>query len=321
MKPSREEWIRATAAAALIAALVSGCASASGGAGPTTITLSGAFALYPMVVKWTEEYADSHPDVAFDIQAGGAGKGMSDMLAGAADIAMVSREVKPEEIAQGAFPIAVTKDAVVATLNANNPALNAVLARGLTPEAAAAIWLSGEAITWGEIAGTDDLTPINVYTRSDSAGAAEMWAKFAGGEAQEDLKGTGVNGDPALAEAVRQDVQGIGFNNIGFAYDPGSLEQVAGIRVIPLDLNGDGRITPDEDFYARRGDLVAAIADGRYPSPPARVLYLVTKGQPTPAVEEFLRWVLTEGQQFVGDAGYVQLPEAVITQSLGLLDP
>jgi len=65
-----------------------------------TLSISGAFALFPIVSKWAEEYHALHPNVQFDVQAGGAGKGMTDVLAGAVDIAMVSREIKDEERAQ-----------------------------------------------------------------------------------------------------------------------------------------------------------------------------------------------------------------------------
>ena len=41
------------------------------------ISISGAFALYPMVVRWADEYRKISPDVRFDISAGGAGKGIS----------------------------------------------------------------------------------------------------------------------------------------------------------------------------------------------------------------------------------------------------
>ncbi len=50
------------------------------------IRVSGAFALYPMILKWGEEYKKLHPKVNFDISAGGAGKGMTDALGGLVDI-------------------------------------------------------------------------------------------------------------------------------------------------------------------------------------------------------------------------------------------
>src|SRR2546423_11013240 len=56
-----------------------------------SLSLSGGFALYVLAQAWSEEYTKTHPDVRFDIQAGGAGKGMTDVLAGAVDIAMLTR--------------------------------------------------------------------------------------------------------------------------------------------------------------------------------------------------------------------------------------
>ena len=147
-----------------------------------------------------------------------------------------------------------------------------------------------------------------------------MWALFAGGDAQEDLIGTAVNADPGLAEAVRQDPLGVGYNNIGFTYDQATGLPIAGLQIIPLDLNGNGRIDPDEDFYATRDALTAAIAAEIYPFPPARPLYLVTKGKPSPVIIEFYRWVLTDGQAYVQEAGYVPLPEARIQAALALLE-
>ena len=297
-----------------------GGAAAVPAAGPeTTITVSGAFALFPMMTLWTEAYSALHPEVHFDVQAGGAGKGMTDMLTGAADIAMLSRDARPEELDQGAFLVPVTIDAVVGTVNAGNPHLAQLQAQGITPEDAHDIWISGEISTWGDLLGTEAAETINVYTRSDSAGAAEMWALFAQGTAQEDLTGTAVNADPGLAEAVRQDPLGVGYNNIGFTYDQATGRPIDGLPIIPLDLNGNGQIDADEAFYADRADLTAAIAAEVYPYPPARALYLVTKGEPDALVTEFYRWVLTDGQAFVADAGYVPLPQARLAEALALL--
>src|SRR3982751_1835524 len=65
------------------------------------LSLSGAFALFPLAQKWAEEYSKTHPDVKFNIQAGGAGKGLLDALSGAVDVGMFSREITEEEIRKG----------------------------------------------------------------------------------------------------------------------------------------------------------------------------------------------------------------------------
>lgn len=284
-----------------------------------TITVSGAFALYPMMVRWSEEFRVRHPDVQFDISAGGAGKGMTDVLAGTVDIGMVSRTIYQEEIERGAFWVAVAMDAVLPTTSANNPYLARLQARGVTRETFAAIW-TGQITTWGEVLGDPSVTDeIHVYTRSDASGAAETWALYLGNYMQEDLQGVGVDGDPGLAMAVSRDPLGIGYNNLNFAYDVDSGRPVAGLQIIPIDLDGNGHLDADEDFYATRSDVMAAIADGRYPRPPARMLNLVTKGTPTGLVKTFIKWVLTDGQAFVEEAGYIRLTQEQLQEQLAKL--
>ncbi|MGD9874797.1 MAG: PstS family phosphate ABC transporter substrate-binding protein [Kiritimatiellia bacterium] len=284
-----------------------------------TLSFSGAWALYPMAVRWGEEFQKLHPDVRFDISAGGAGKGMTDVLAGAIDVGMVSRDVAQAEAEKGALAFAVTKDAVVPVISANNPQLAALLKRGLTREAAKSVWISGAAKTWDEITGDAMEAPLHVYTRSDACGAAETWAKYLDGK-QEDLKGIGVYGDPGIGEAVRKDPLGAGYNNVNYAYDAKTQKPVDGLVVLPLDVDNSGSIEPAEDFYKTRKELTDAIADGRYPAPPARDLYFVTLGTPkTELLKSFLEWVLTDGQQFVPEAGYINLPQEVLSREINKL--
>ncbi len=283
------------------------------------ITISGAFALYPMAVKWAGEFRKKHPQVKIDLSAGGAGKGMTDALSKMADIGMVSREIYGEEVKKGAFCIAVTKDAVVATISASNPKLTEILACGMKKDVAMNIWITGKYQTWGQAFGTKSNTPIHVYTRSDACGAAESWANYFG-KKQEDLMGVGVFGDPGLAQAVKKDPLGIGYNNIGYVYDAKTKKINAGIKVLPIDLNNNGKIDLDENFYNTLTEIVDAIASGKYPSPPARDLYFVTSGKPTKKIlVEFIRWVLTEGQQYVHEAGYIELSKEKLSKELAKL--
>ncbi len=274
------------------------------------ISISGAFALYPMTVKWAEEFRKINPDVRIDISAGGAGKGIADALSGMVEIGMVSREIYPEEIKKGAYPIAVTKDAVVAVISESNPSLNTILITGLKKDAGNNIWITGKFTTWAQAFNLKSKTPIHIYTRSDACGAAEMWAKYFG-KKQEDLLGVGVFGDPGLAQAVKRDPLGIGFNNIGYAYDAKTKLQVKGLRIIPIDLNNNGKIDEEENFYNSMNDLIAAIASGKYPSPPARELYFVCKENPknNKVLKEFIKWVLSDGQNYVHEAGFIALPK------------
>ncbi len=284
------------------------------------LSLSGAFALYPLAVVWAEEFQKLNPDVKVDVSAGGAGKGMTDVLAGVVDFGMVSREVYPQEQEKGAVGFPSAKDAVVPTINANNPILDKILAHGITKEIARKIWIDGNVKTWGDVLGTDDQTPIHVYTRSDACGAAETFANWFGAK-QEDLGGTAVFGDPGLAAAIQKDIYGIGFNNIGYAYDNDSHKLNADLQIFPVDVDGNGSISDDEQFYDLKDNVTKAIAEGKYPSPPARDLYLVTKGVPTdPIVIAFLKYVLTDGQKKNEPVGYIEITKEKIDKALNLLE-
>ena len=283
------------------------------------ISLSGAFALYPLAVQWANDFQALHPGVTIDVSAGGAGKGITDALAQVVDFGMVSRELGEAEIANGAIGFAVAKDAVVPTINANNPVLKDLLKHGVTRDQLIGLFITGKIKTWGEVVEHDNKTEVSVYTRSDACGAAETWALYLG-KKQEDLLGTAVFGDPGLAEAVQRDANAIGLNNIGFAYNIETGKPHDGLLVAPIDVNENGQIDPEEDFYATKEGVVEAIKDGRYPSPPARDLYLVSKGIPTnPVVIEFLKYILTEGQAANEGQGYIAIPQEKLDASLAKL--
>ena len=280
-----------------------------------TISISGAFALYPITVKWASEFKKLHPKVTFNISAGGAGKGITDALSGLVDIGLASRDIDPSEVKKGAYTIYVTKDAVVPTFNANNPNAAALLAKGVTRNEFLNVFVTGSITNWKQLGGKVSV-PIHIYNRSDAAGAGETWAKYFG-KKQEDLLGVGVYGDPGLAQAVKKDVTGIGYNNLAYLYDLKTRKQIPGISVLPIDVNGNGKIDANENFYGTIDQLTEAIATGKYPSPPARNLGFLFKGKPKKKeLIEFVKYVLTTGQKFVDENGYIALSNAKLQEEL-----
>jgi phosphate transport system substrate-binding protein len=296
-----------------------GQSAAEGGDLQGTITISGAWALYPLMIRWGEEFQKLHPGVRFDISAGGAGKGMADALADAVDIGMVSRGIYAEEVEKGAFWVSVTKDAVFPTVGENNPVWEDLSRKGIDRETFIGIYIAGEIKTWGQVVGRPEVADsIHVFTRSDACGAAATWAEYLGMK-QEDLLGIGVYGDPGLLDAVLKDPLGIGFNNLNYAFDMETGKPLAGVRVVPVDVDGNGQATADE-IYDTKAQAVDAVASGRYPSPPARDLNLVTPGKPEGLTKVFILWVLTDGQSYVDEVGYIALPQERLAEEQGKLD-
>lgn len=310
----KNKWMKKVAWILISVLTMAGCSEKS-----EPITVSGAWALYPMMVKWAEEYTALHPDIRIDVSAGGAGKGMADTLSGLADIGMISREIYPVEIEKGAFWVTVARDAVIPIMNRDNPYAVDVLSQGITKETFYRMYIRG-GVTWGDVLGKPEITDkVQVYTRSDACGAAKTWASYLG-FAQEDLLGVGVYGDPGIVEAVAHDNCGIGYANLNFAYDITTGEPAPGIMAVPIDLDDNGRIDENENFYTTKFEVIHAIAADVYPSPPARDLYLVTKGKPTGAVRDFLIWILTDGQQYISETGYISISPQILEEELKKLE-
>jgi len=280
------------------------------------ISVSGAFALYPMMTVWADEFSKLHPDVEFDVQGGGAGKGMTDTIAGAVDIGMISRSIKDEETAQGIFWVSVTKDAVFPIVSSENPVAVQLLEKGITQEIFNKIYITEEIKTWGEVIGDPSITDdIHVFTRSDSSGAAEQWAKFAGGKAQEDLKGIGVNGEPSILDTVIKDPLAIGYGNLNSIFDLSNGNIVPGVIIPPIDVDNNGKADAVE-IYKVKEDAFGAVANGTYPSPPSRFENLATMGKPEGLSLAFIKWILTDGQQYLESAGFVPLTPEQQAESL-----
>ena len=266
-----------------------------------SITISGAWAIYPTVVAWAEAFQKKYPGVRIDVSAGGAGKGAADTIVGLADIGMVSRDPDPAELQKDIRAVYILKDAIFPVISEKNFYLQALLEKGIGRQALADIYIAGTATRWGQIAGTKVAVdkPIHVYTRADSSGAAASWAAYFG-KKQEDLRGVGVYGDPGLLDAVKRDPVGIGYSNFGFVFTrEGPV--LPGLKAVTIDVNANGKADVDE-ICETRGQAVAAITAGRYPV--MRKNYFFIKKNAAPLVGEFIRFALSEeGTRIVDEVG------------------
>jgi len=300
---------------------MSGCTSQQ----KNTIKVSGAYSLYPMMVVWAQKYHTLHPDINIDVSSGGAGKGMADALAGSVNLGMVSRDVTTAEADQGIVAVAVVEDAVLATINTNNPVLTKILEKGLTKQQLREIFINYSIPTWGQLVGDSNNTdPIKVYSRSDPCGAAEAWVKYLGDYTQDDIPTieeiTKVKGDDSMSKSIASDHLGIGYSNVNYIYSNTTKAPKEGLMVVPLDLNGNGTIDPEENFYESRDDVVNAEINNTLPSPPSRLVYLVTLNNFTGITKDFVRWILTDGQQYCFDSGYGAVPSDILDDQLQMLE-
>ncbi len=286
-----------------------------------TISISGVSALFPLVQKWAVEFQKVYPNVRISVSASSDSKGITDALSGKTKIGMLSRELSKEESDNSMWIITVAKNAVVPIVNLNNPVLQQIMLKGLKKDILKDIFITGKVNNWDILNGkkkTDE--KINVYRHSDACGEADTWAKYLSGNKAAFI-GTLESDDADLTQAIRNDNKGIGFTSIAYAYDQKSGYENSGIKVLPIDFNGNGVIDDKEFFYQHKDSLAKAIADGRFSKLLVSDLYLVCKAKPSDNAEiTFLKWILTDGQKFVSAAGFIHLSDSKAKAELNKIE-
>ena len=283
------------------------------------ISISGAYALYPLISALSERFMEINPGVKIEVTRGGTGEGIADLLTGKCQVAMISRPLTNEEISSGIWVVPVAKDGVAPIVNQKNPYLSKLMDQGISPDEFVKVFLSGNKVTWGEILGITAPEPIDVYIRSDESGAADIWAQFLYKKPQ-DLKGSGVQGDNAMIESIAKNPFSIGFCNFSYAFDAETGQRIKDIQIVPSDLDFDNKIDRVEVPFANLDQAHRSLWLGFYPDQLCRELTLGCMGKPTdPVVTRFIYFALGEGQSMVKKTGFCPLNDVYIRYAIDLL--
>jgi phosphate transport system substrate-binding protein len=282
-------------------------------------TISGAYALYPLVRKWRDDFIKIHSGVIIGLETGGTGQGLEDLLSKKSQLAMISRPMTDEDFDAGIWTIPVAKDGVAAIVNQENPYIGRIMDQGLSPEELLKVFTGNKPLTWGELLDTSGNEKVLVFTRTDESGAAEVFADFLNKEAS-DFKGTGVNGDDEMIKNVQKNPLAIGFCNFSYAFDASTGERIKNIQMVPADIDYDNKIDRTELPFSNLEKAHRSLWLGLYPKRLCRELSIGSVGKPTDeAVIEFLKYVLTEGQKDIKTAGLCELNDVYVGYALDKL--
>jgi phosphate transport system substrate-binding protein len=265
----------------------SGCVDEENEGAPATkaatVSVAGSTTVMPLVEACAEEFNKIQNMVRVSVTGGGSGVGIKNAAEGLAEIAMASRQVKPDEIATYGdsfeeFVIAYDAIAVVVS----QPIYEAGVT-DLSQEQVKAIY-SGEVTNWANLGGPDER--IYVVAREVGSGTRDTFnGMVMGSEEAETLGVTTYHGSNAeVKTAVTNSDKAIGY--VGMNYVEGGA-----LRAIAYE-----GVTPSAE----------TIKDGSYPL--SRALNLYTFGDPSPAAEKFIDFILSdEGQNIAEDSGFVPI--------------
>jgi len=236
--------------------------STATGAAAETIQYIGSSTVGQYMHEAANVYANAEFDINTEPESGG---GEMATAAGRTDIGGVARDVKPEILDKGVKKFLIGKDAIGILVHPSNPVsdLSFEQLRGI---------FSGNITNWNAVGGPD--LPIDVYLVNPQSATRGVFQRVVMGDAKYGGKRvTTIRPDPKIIEEIEIHRGGIGQLSFSFLGDA---------KVKRIRPNGEE----------------ASVNNANYPI--TRNLHLVTKGEPTGIVKEFIEWTLSaDGQAIV----------------------
>lgn len=311
-----------------------------------TITAAGSSFAAPLFNKWLEVYGAEHQGLSLSYDSIGSGAGVERFIAGSIDIGVTDAPLRAEETEQidGGFaqlPVTGGMIAIAYNLPSFPGPLN--LPRDVYTE----IFL-GNAVRWDDprIAAANPglklpAKLIQVVGRRDSSGTtfaftnhlaavSDAWAQGPGVAKRVDWPGGAMEatGNEGVAQRIKLTEGSIGYVEAGFAERLGLsiawLENQAGGFVLPTVETGRRGLANGSDVPP--SDLTQTVPDpeGARSYPIVTYSWALVRAayegpERTAAVDDLVRWALTDGQQYAEALGYVPLPENLVQASLKVL--
>jgi len=259
------------------------------------VKIRGTRLAYPLINKWIDEFKKVYPDIKVAI----APAAPADSI----DLSIAAYALTDKDLENNRAGVAFTRYVQLPVANSQRADLAQLQARGFSDADFQRLYFSPETPTFFASA---EASPITLYTRDKPACAAKTFAAHFEHDPKA-IQGVGVKGDDQdLAKAVKADVNGISFNNLGFIYDLNTRKPVEGLAIIPLDLNGNGKVDKEEQCYGTLDEVIAYVEKTHNKKfVTENVNFLFSKSSSNMAAGIFLHWALTQGQQFSHAFGFL----------------
>ncbi len=310
--------------------------------GQVLLNAAGATFPYPIYSKWFDLYHTAHPNVQINYQSIGSGGGIRQLTDKTVDFGASDGPMNDDQLKQASVPILHFPTVLGAAIPAYNvPGVQGDL--NFTPEALSGIFL-GTVTKWNDPAITsanpgvklpgDDIVVVH---RSDGSGTSYIWtdylSKVSPAWQSKVGKGTSVNwpvglggkGNEGVSALVQQTPGSLGYVELIYAIQNhmpyGKVKNSSG-EFVKADLASvsaaaaaAAKFIPD-DF---RVSITNPEGKAAYPIASFTWLLIPSKFSDSAkrdVVKDFLKWALTDGQQYAESLSYAKLPKEVIAKEM-----
>jgi phosphate transport system substrate-binding protein len=313
----------------------------------TKISGAGSTFINPAMGRWAAEYQQAHKSVQINYQSIGSGGGIQQVRAGTVDFGASDAALTDQQLAQMKPLLQFPESAGPVCVTYNLPELKQPLR--LSPEALAGIFL-GTIKSWQDpvIKSANPgvalpKTAITVVHRAESSGTSAIftsylfevskdWATKVGKGTQVNWPaGNGGKGSEGVTGQLRQTPGSIGYVELTYAQQNNlpvaAIGNQAGNFVLPSPQSTTAAI----DGFANqlqqdpRVPIVNPPAGASQAYPIAGLTFLIVPKdgvdvEKRQALKDFIKYIVTDGQNVATSLNYAPLPDGVKQNDLNLLN-
>lgn len=269
--------------------------------------------------SWISEYLQTNSDFNYELTPISFAE-ISSKIAGDHSIGFVMQQPDVSMSIGSMWLITLGREVVVTVMNTENPFAGELATKGVSPGRLAKLIEKQQDKNWGTLLDNKNSDPVKLYVLDEPEVKLSM-SKFL------EVDPTGINtlelkSQEAFLAAVKNDKYAIGFCNLSVIYEIEQQSFTSNIQLLPIDRNKNGRLDYNENFYANPEQFERSVWIGKYPHSMVYNIYAVSSSFPeNTEINDFLSWIISSGQMFVGQNGFTELVYTEKQSNLEKLNP
>ncbi len=271
--------------------------------------------LSELTQKWVDEYQLSHSGIRIELsEVEQFTSGLQENTLGFTS----KKEIAIEKAGQS-NEIVIGRQITIPLMNSANPFIHEVEKTGLSAQMAKNI-LSNQKPVWGDMIANSNTSSMHIYVVNDPNVLANL-RNFAG---LKSIPESNIHllDQQEFVKMMNTDPLALGFCSLNMA--PEGIGQMMNkqMSIVPIDKNGNGLIDKTENIYTDAAQFNRNVWIGKYPKSLVNNIYSITAiNSGSLAQTDFLRWVITNGQDYLENEGFTALANSERQSRLASLSP
>jgi ABC-type phosphate transport system, periplasmic component len=259
----------------------------------------------PLIEKWASEYEKVNPQIQIKFtEEPSSGENV--------DLSFISSINEDKTVNVNQTVSYTGRYALLPVTNAGNPLLSELSKRRLNGKRLEDLFFEKDFSDDYSGSPEKQKQDITIYSGNNADSFAGAFAAHFG-YSTADIRGKKISGDDIfLINAVQKDNTGVTFNNLSYIFDIETRRLKNGLALIPLDVKKEQREIFNE---ADIDKTIALLENETIPIIPVENIGFVYQNDNIQA-KKFLKWVLSEGQKYNQEYGFLKTEETILSARL-----